>query len=168
MNLTKLSHMLLTREGFLTLFVMGVGGLATLAVAIPIVGYALTALILPPKEQWRDVGALDKFTVGDTVEVSFQSDDSSPWSGATGLQASWLRRTSQTDFIAFEIYCTHLGCPVHWLPAPKIFLCPCHGGVYNSDGSVAGGPPPLPLFRYAVRVHQGHVQIKTHPLPVST
>ena len=36
-------------------------------------------------------------------------------------------------------------------PDAELFLCPCHGGVYYADGTVAGGPPPQPLFRYGVR-----------------
>ena len=43
-------------------------------------------------------------------------------------------------------------------------MCPCHGGVYYEDGTVAAGPPPRPLSRYRVRVRRGHVQIETEPL----
>jgi menaquinol-cytochrome c reductase iron-sulfur subunit len=38
-------------------------------------------------------------------------------------------------------------------------MCPCHGGVYYKDGSVAAGPPPRPLERYPVRVQDGQVEI---------
>ncbi|MGH2448070.1 MAG: ubiquinol-cytochrome c reductase iron-sulfur subunit [Chloroflexota bacterium] len=168
MNLTKLSHLLLTREGFLTLVVAGVGGLASLVVAIPIVGYIFSPLILTSPEKWRDVGPLSKFTIGTTTKVAFKANGSLAWSGTTSLQGAWLRRTGDTTFIAFALYCTHLGCPVHWIAMPRIFLCPCHGGVYNADGTVAGGPPPRPLFRYDTRVRRGRVEVKTHPLPVST
>jgi menaquinol-cytochrome c reductase iron-sulfur subunit len=47
-------------------------------------------------------------------------------------------------------------------------MCPCHGGVYYSDGNVAAGPPPLPLFRYEVRVANGEVQMKQAIVPIST
>ena len=47
-------------------------------------------------------------------------------------------------------------------------MCPCHGGVYYSDGKVAAGPPPLPLFRYEVRVTNGEVQMKQAIVPIST
>src|SRR3712207_8271662 len=40
---------------------------------------------------------------------------------------------------AFAVNCTHLGCPVRWIQDASLFLCPCHGGVFYSDGRVAGG-----------------------------
>ena len=70
--------------------------------------------------------------------------------------------------LAFSANCTHLGCPVRWLEGADLFMCPCHGGVYYSDGNVAAGPPPLPLFRYDVRVANGEVQMKQAIVPIST
>jgi menaquinol-cytochrome c reductase iron-sulfur subunit len=54
------------------------------------------------------------------------------------------------------------------MPEAKLFLCPCHGGVYYADGDVAAGPPPRPLFRYDVRVLNGLVQVKAAPIPIVT
>jgi Rieske Fe-S protein len=37
--------------------------------------------------------------------------------------------------------------------------------VYYADGRVAGGPPPRPLVRFAVRViDNNRVQVQTQPL----
>jgi len=47
-------------------------------------------------------------------------------------------------------------------------MCPCHGGVYYKDGTVAGGPPPEPLDRYPVRIQDGEVQIETEAIPLTT
>jgi menaquinol-cytochrome c reductase iron-sulfur subunit len=167
MNFTR---KLLNREAFLGMLIAGIGGLGSLIVGIPILGVVLAPLINPPPNPWRDVGGVDSFKMGDTVEVKFKYDQAEPqqWSGPTQSTAAWLRRDSQTSFTAFAVYCTHLGCPVHWLAAPRIFLCPCHGSVFNGDGSVAGGPAPRPLFQYQVRVRRGRVFIKTEPLPVVT
>lgn len=159
---------LMNRDAFLTMFVATVGGLASLVVGIPIIGYVLSPLIQPEPNVWRDLGSVDKYTVGDTVEVRYQSVAPVQWAGSTALQAVWLRRTGPHAFTAFAIYCTHLGCPVHYLPYPKIFLCPCHGSVFTYEGNVAGGPAPRPLFRYETRVRNGHVFVKTHPLPIAT
>ena len=43
--------------------------------------------------------------------------------------------------------CAHLGCPVRWLvrEGEGLFLCPCHGGLYDINGGYAGGPPPRGL-----------------------
>jgi menaquinol-cytochrome c reductase iron-sulfur subunit len=65
------------------------------------------------------------------------------------------------------VNCTHLGCPVQWFENAKLFLCPCHGGVYQADGSVAAGPPPKPLPQYPIRVQGGQVEIQTAPIPIA-
>jgi menaquinol-cytochrome c reductase iron-sulfur subunit len=163
-----LTRRLINREAFLALFTVSVGGLATLVVGIPIIGYVLAPLIKQTPDVWRDVGPVDKYQVGTTVEVPFESNAPLLWAGTTALQAVWLRRLTGTDFIAYAVYCPHLGCPVHWIPGGLIFLCPCHGSVFNADGARLAGPAPRGLFTYQTRVVNGRVQIKTHPLPVAT
>jgi Rieske Fe-S protein len=44
--------------------------------------------------------------------------------------------------------CAHLGCPVRWFPDQQLFLCPCHGGLYDINGGWVGGPPPRGMYRY--------------------
>ena len=63
-------------------------------------------------------------------------------------------------FQVFAINCAHLGCPVRWFPQSGLFMCPCHGGVYYSDGSRASGPPERGLFEYRYKVEQGNLLIQ--------
>ena len=65
----------------------------------------------------------------------------------------------------FDVNCTHLGCPVDWRSDAHLFLCPCHGGVFYADGTVAGGPPPRPLSQREWRVDGGKLTVKTQRLP---
>ena len=53
----------------------------------------------------------------------------------------------------------HLGCPVRYVQASQRFICPCHGGVYDFQGLVAGGPPVRPLDRFYTRVRDGRVEV---------
>lgn len=153
------------RRRFLQRVSIAAGAIGGLLAAVPSIGFLL-GLRRPPKV-WRAVGALGDFTVGATVEVTFLDPSPQPWAGVTARTAAWLRRVSETEFIAFSVDCTHLGCPVRWLPGANIFMCPCHGGVFYSDGTVASGPPPRPLTRYPVRVADGRVEIFTSPLPIT-
>lgn len=157
---------LLTRRRWLNRAIFGLSGLAGAVVGVPIIAYLLSPLINPARNVWRDLGPLDQFPPGQTVQVNFQDPSPLAWAGQTATQAAWLRRQGPTDFQAFSVNCTHLGCPVRWLPTARLFLCPCHGGVYYDDGRVAGGPPPRPLFRYDVRVENGHVFLLTRGLQV--
>ena len=118
-------------------------------------------------EKWRTVGKLNDFKINTTNLVTFINADPEPYAGITAKSAAWLRRSSDASFIAFAANCTHLGCPVRWEKDAHLFMCPCHGGVYYADASVAAGPPPKPLTRYQVRVFNDEVQIKTAPLPIT-
>ena len=156
---------LLSRRRFLNRISLALSGLAAAVVGVPIVAYLLSPLLHPPPEEWRDLGLVENFQIGKTVEVAIDISSSLPWAGQTSRTAVWLRRTADRDFMAFGLNCTHLGCPVNWRAGAELFLCPCHGGVYYADGSVAGGPPPRPLVQYAVRIGDNNrVQVLTRPL----
>ena len=137
-------------------------------VAVPIVGFLLSPFFETQPQVWRPVGSVDGFGLGTTVEVSFPDSSPLPWAGVVARTAAWLRRLDGDSFVAFSVNCTHLGCPVRWVSTADLFMCPCHGGVYYKDGTVAAGPPPKPLPRYPVRVRNGQVEILTSPIPITT
>ena len=136
--------------------------------AVPIVGFVVAPLFRKAPGDWMSVGKVDDFEIGKTVDVEITDPSSLPWAGITAKSAAWLRRESADEFIAFSVNCSHMGCPVRWLAGAELFMCPCHGGIYYKDGSVAAGPPPKPLYRFTVRVVDGTVQIRSAPVPITT
>lgn len=156
----------MTRRQFLNRMSIGLSALAGLVVATPILAYLLSPLIKPAANVWRDLGKVTDFKEGETTEVAIEDPSPLAWAGETAKTAVWVRRNAGNDFTVFAVNCTHLGCPVNWLPDAKLFLCPCHGSVFYSDGTVAGGPAPRPLFQYQWRVQNGTVQALTRPLPI--
>ncbi len=71
----------------------------------------------------------------------------------------------QTDqgVAAFSRRCTDLGCLVSWNRERQQFLCPCHRGVYDKNGTNIAGPPPRPLDRFEVgkRGEQLYVNVRS-------
>ena len=61
--------------------------------------------------------------------------------------------------IAMSNTCQHLGCPVKYEDSDGKFHCPCHGGVYDKEGTNIGGPPPRPLARFETKVENGDLMI---------
>lgn len=157
-----------SRRRFFIRLSVGVGACTAAGLGVPAIGFIVAPLIQREPEVWRTVGRVVDFKIGETTDVRYEDASPLPWAGVTARTAAWLRREGEADFIAFSIHCTHLGCPVRWLKDANLFMCPCHGGVYYQDGSVAAGPPQLPLSRYPVRVLEGAVQIQTAPLPILT
>lgn len=158
----------LTRRGFLTKVSLTLGGLCAAILGVPLIGFVVAPLFGKVKESWIPVGNIDDFEIGKTVNVPFPDPSPLPWAGITAKSAAWLRRNSKEQFTAFSVNCTHMGCPVRWLQDAELFMCPCHGGVYYEDGTVAAGPPPKPLYRYQVRVADGRVEIKAAAIPITT
>jgi menaquinol-cytochrome c reductase iron-sulfur subunit len=145
---------------------IGIGLAGGAAISAPGVSFIVAPMFRKTPLEWRPVGRVEDFKVGETVNVVFVDASPLPWAGVTSKAAAWLRRVKEDEFVAFSVHCAHLGCPVRWLAEAHLFMCPCHGGVYDEDGEVAAGPPPHALSRYAVRVRDGVVEIETDPIPI--
>ena len=60
--------------------------------------------------------------------------------------------------------CVHLGCTVPWISGEQLFICPCHGSVFEYNGSRVSGPAPHALDAFPVTVNDdGSVAIDTNP-----
>jgi menaquinol-cytochrome c reductase iron-sulfur subunit len=157
---------LIARRRVLARVCYAIGGCSAAAICGPIAGFVVGPMFRDTKSSWRPVGRVVEFAVGQTVSVKFVDSSPLKWAGVTANTAAWLRRVNATEFIAFSVNCAHLGCPVRWLPSAELFMCPCHGGVYYADGSVAAGPPPHPLSRYPVRITGENVEILAEAIPI--
>ena len=139
---------------------VGAGGFAAALASWPLVGFFFGSLLRKYSPVWEDVGPLERFKVGATVQVNLEASNRLPWGAPAGRVAAWLRRNNEQNFTCFNSKCTHLGCPVRWIPSAELFMCPCHGGVYYKDGDVAAGPPPDALEHFASRVRNGRVEVQ--------
>lgn len=62
----------------------------------------------------------------------------------------YIFRDREKGFAAASAVCTHLGCTVAHFQSDQKFHCPCHGSVFDADGSVLHGPAPKPLQWFEV------------------
>lgn len=64
-----------------------------------------------------------------------------------------LVHTQEGTLKAYSRRCTHLSCPVEWVPEKEWLYCPCHNGAFAvKDGSVVQGPPPRALPEIMIEV----------------
>lgn len=154
------------RREFLGYIGIGMAGLGATLAGIPIIG-SLFGTPARSEQVWHTVGEIDDFTIDETVKVEFQDDDPVPWAGPAARNAAYLRRLDEEEFTAFSIYCTHVGCPVAWRSGANLFICPCHGGVFDREGDVVAGPPESPLVRLDTRLREGNVEVLAAPVPVT-
>ncbi|MBS1605337.1 MAG: Rieske 2Fe-2S domain-containing protein, partial [Bacteroidetes bacterium] len=125
------------RRKFLIKLALGMAGISAIAASVPVLASFFAPLLERPSGTWRPVADLEGFDPGSTRLVRFENSDAEAWSGKTARTAAWLRRNGDNSFTAFSANCTHLGCPIRWETEAHLFMCPCHGGAYYPDGTVA-------------------------------
>jgi len=160
----------MTRRGMLLKLGILLNGAAGIVLAIPIVRYLLSPVLRerkPGYESWLSLGALAQFPAGQTRLATFRNPQAGPTDGVTADIPCWVRNIDGRKFQVFAINCAHLGCPVRWFPQSGLFLCPCHGGAYYSDGSRASGPPERGLFEYRYKLEQGNLLIEAGEMPTA-
>ena len=134
-----------TRRDLLASLVMG-GGLLLAYGALAIQGLLfLLPKRLRPKTRLIFAGRTDQFSPGQ-VKTFFDLEGNAV-----------LVKRGARGFEAFSSTCPHLGCRVHWEAEEKRFFCPCHRGVFDSDGVAVSGPPAdagQELFRANLKVDE--------------
>jgi Rieske Fe-S protein len=155
-----------TRRRFMTTSAHTAGGIATAAFALPALGMAFGPVFEKSAEHWESVGKAADFP-DDTYTP--RTLTISRGIGEVGKSTVYVRKYNPAldhevkdeynDFVAISHRCMHLGCPVRYVEASQRFICPCHGGTYDIEGKVAGGPPVRPLDRFYTRVRNGDVEV---------
>lgn len=154
-----------SRRGFLMKVGAALNMLAGALIAIPVVGYVLSAVRKRRWEAWITLGGVDDFPERQTRLAEYVNPFRVPWDGETAKLPCWVRRLEGERFQVFAINCTHLGCPVRWFPESGLFMCPCHGGAFYEDGSRASGPPPRGLYEYDYKIENGKLMVRGGRLP---
>src|SRR5438105_2235167 len=106
--LTEAGRKQRTRREILILLSAGLSGLGAAIVAVPFIGALVAPLLRPQPGEWRAVGAVDRFNIGETTDVTFLDSSPLAWAGPAANTAAWLRRVGEQQFQAFAINCTHL------------------------------------------------------------
>ena len=152
----------MTRRRVFTVAAQGVGGLAGMAIALPAIGFAVAPIFSREDETWEGVGPVADFDAATYKPVVFTIVEDI---GEAGKTLAYVRKGDEKleedpgEYIAISTRCVHLGCPVRYVEAAGNFICPCHGGVYDFQGKVIGGPPVRPLDRFQTRVTNGKVEL---------
>ena len=155
-----------TRRRLMTGTVHVAGAVAASAFVLPALGFALGPVFEKHEQRWQPVGPVADFPDNTYVPKVITIVDGI---GQAGKSTAYIRKrnpkidTDKPDiynqYVAISTRCMHLGCPVRFVEAAGRFICPCHGGVYNFEGKVDGGPPVRPLDRFYTRVRNGLLEI---------
>jgi arsenite oxidase small subunit len=116
-------------------FLKVTGGVAASAAALPTNAEAAPtadpgSTVLPYKA--KPVGKAGGFSANQPVNFTFPDASSpcalvkmgNPVPGGVG---------PNQDIVAYSTMCTHMGCPVAYDPAQKVFKCPCHFSMFDAE-----------------------------------
>lgn len=134
-----------TRTKFLSLVAVAVGGVMTAAILVPVIGFAVVDTLGDEEWRWVDIGKLGDFPPGSTTSLAVTGP-------APEADRRVFIRHRDDELLAIWNRCAHLGCPVKYSSGSDGYVCPCHGGAYDSRGLVTAGPPPRPLDRLDIKL----------------
>ncbi len=123
-------------------------------------GAALSPAFAQRKEDWIPAGRLNDLEAGIPTPVVVRVTRQDGYYEAVDQRLVYLVKEESGGVRALSSTCTHLGCQTSYDAQAKLIKCPCHGGVYTSDGRVVAGPPPHPLPQLATRVDGAQVLVQ--------
>ena len=130
----------------------------TAAILVPVVGFAVVDTLGTEEWRWVDVGKFADFPAGSTTSLAVTGPD-------PGRDRRVFIRHRDDELLAIWNRCAHLGCPVKYSPGSDGYVCPCHGGAYDSRGLVTAGPPPRPLDRLDIKIVNSAGKDVAHGVP---
>ncbi len=167
------------RGTFLAVASAGIGGVIGAGATLPSLGFAVLPSFIGSRVESHDVdlGPISGFPEGQFVIATYMED---PEQGEVTRRTAFVRNNGFTEaglpsFTALFSRCVHLGCPVQ--PNGPIdeeaksihgdvelrpvlaasFGCPCHGGLYDSEGNRTAGPPVRSLDRFEFSIKNGNL-----------
>jgi len=140
-----------SRRSLLGGVVAGVAALTTGGVALA--GAFLTnALRQQAGRPWVRIGKAEDLDAETFRSYVLRVPHTHAWVSEQRVVTVYIKDFYPKEPLALLATCTHLGCAVKWEQQESQFQCPCHGGQYDAEGAVTGGPPPRPLARCEVKI----------------
>jgi nitrite reductase/ring-hydroxylating ferredoxin subunit len=142
------------------------------AIGLASAGVILAAVrfVYPPSRRWlrwprivapfQTIAAIDSLPLGEwkLFPIASAEDEIPP-----KTRSVWVLREGDKPnaFRVLSATCTHAGCQVAWKGARKLFVCPCHGGTFETDGNRKSGPPQRALAAVDYQVKDGQLLVRS-------
>jgi Rieske Fe-S protein len=148
-----------SRRTFLKIATNALGAVVGLLLGIPAIAYLIDARNrAAAQSDYKPVARLSELTVNQPQEVVIRDIQRDAWTTHPNeiVGRVWLIRRPGDKLEAFSTICPHLGCSINFEASAHLFVCPCHGGTFNEDGTrqeVPGkvNPPPRGMDKLECR-----------------
>jgi menaquinol-cytochrome c reductase iron-sulfur subunit len=135
-----------------------VGGL----LAVPLIRFALFPLIRRTTDVKNSpLGPLADFSsITEPVMRTIQIEQVDGWRKAVSEKVVYVTKDQQGQTRVLTSVCPHLGCTVPWNKERKQFVCPCHGGTFQPDGTRVSGPSLRGMDSLETSVESGQLTVR--------
>lgn len=148
------------RRGFFVRIIQVVQGAMGAALALVLGRAMLGPSFAEHSESWLPAGNLSDLPEREPVAVTLRVSRPDGPAEVVDRRVVYLVRVGPREVKALNSTCTHLGCRTRYNPDARRIECPCHGGVYDTDGQVVAGPPPQPLAAMPTRLDGNQVLVR--------
>lgn len=149
-----------TRRSFFAKATVFLSSLIGLSLAVPLMGYVVSPAFRKRKEEWVTVAKTDQLPVDEPKSLDYTLTVKDGWQERPSTKAVWAIKRSDGQVTAYSPICPHLGCGFRWDQQDRVFKCPCHGSVFDIDGTVKAGPAPRPLDTLSAKVENGDLLVQ--------
>jgi Rieske Fe-S protein len=150
------------RRKFMEVGIYTITGTIAATSSVALARFAVGNSLEKPKSKWIEINLNDDNNEFSRVVIEYAKKDG--WLTTNARSLVYIKRVKKDELIAISAACSHLGCIVTWDEEQKSFKCPCHNGVYDSEGKVVSGPPPAPLRRHEIKIEDGTILLSTETI----
>jgi len=151
---------LISRRRFLSYASGVLSALIGFLLAVPLIRFYIGNTFTSSGERWLKIGDIKDIKLNQPNLFNAGHVKQDGWRQTMQQESVYVVRRPDNSYNVFSYTCTHLGCPVHWDDEVQLFLCPCHDGGFNIDGTVAKGPPPRPLDKLEHKIDNDILFVK--------
>ena len=152
----------MNRRSFMgTLTGVGVASVGVL-LSVPLLRFALYPMFLETSGTgWSDLGAVAELkNLTFPTQRSIKVEQLDGWRKVVSERTVYIIQGADGMFRVLSPVCPHLGCMIGWDVSRKQFVSPCHGGIFNSDGTLVAGPPRRAMDELESKVEQDHLLVR--------
>jgi len=133
-----------SRRSFFASLLGACAGLIVTVIGTPMLRYILYPVQAGGRSsKWTEIGDASEFDkIEGPVTKTIALTQRDGWREVVSRQSVFVNRSADGKLQVLSPICPHLGCSVGWHENQNKFICPCHGGQFDPDGSRISGPPP--------------------------
>lgn len=148
------------RRTFLSNVIITVQAAIGAAVTFVVGGAALAPSFAAHRRSWQRAAAVSEIAADVPTPITLRLIRQDGYRQVVDRRVVYIQKDGDHGVRVLDSTCTHLGCRTRFDITSKHFVCPCHGGVYDMDGTVLAGPPPAPLRRLDARIDGADVVVQ--------